>query len=125
MKHLFRSALAVATLCGCSGNPFRAEATVSGDTGKYMGFPVCVEMTYQYESSLEVYRLDACSSAPVGGPFEVKLENAAIDPEKESFNGFGQVYLRGLGGEAFYGTELSREVDTDDDAATLRVNVFF
>ncbi|MBM4359783.1 MAG: hypothetical protein FJ096_16895 [Deltaproteobacteria bacterium] len=124
MKDLAIPFVALTLLAGCT-NPTRAEATIVGDTGKYMGFPLCIEVTYQNEETLAIYPKDACSPSPLAGPFKVVLGNQADDPDVEVVNGFGQVYLRGNVGEPFYGSETSRSEAVSGDTATIEINVSF
>lgn len=112
------------TLVGCSGKPNRVEATVVGDAGKYKGFPVCVEITYQNTESLGVYPKDLCSAQNVEGPFQVTLSGQADDPENDVYNASGNVYLR-ANSTAMPGNVTSRSEETEGDTMKLSFTVAF
>lgn len=116
--------LAAVALGGCTGKPTRVEAHLAGDSGKYQGFPVCVEVSYQNEETLGIYVEDLCSDGPVEGAFDVTLSGEADDLENDVVNAFGVVFLRANAME-ITGTETSRVEEDDGDLRTLSVAVSF
>lgn len=86
--------LTAALLVGCSGKPNRVEATITGNAGKYIGFPVCLEVSFASEQNGGSYPEDLCSPAPVTGRFDVTLNGAADNLAEEIFSASGPVFLR-------------------------------
>lgn len=124
MKHLVVTLVSASLLVGCSSKPTRIEATVSGNTGKYMGFPLCIEVSYENDESLGVYERNVCTSQSLAGAFNVTLTDEADDTEHDTFRQAGNVFLRANAME-IAGTETSRDEEQDGDTQRISVTIDF
>lgn len=124
MKTVASALLSAGLLLGCSEKVHRVEATLTGDAGKYQGFPVCIEVSYQNEKSLAIYPENLCSAETVIGAFEVSLAAQADDLEFDVFNSSGDVFLRANTME-IAGVVSSRSEVEDGDTMKIAVTVAF
>jgi len=126
MKYAVIALSAATLLAGCGGKPNRVDATITGDAGKYQGFPVCLEVSFQNETTLGLYPKDLCSMTAVTGPFEVTVSASADDLENDVYNASGNVFLRTSSATMpINGTVTARTEEQDGDTMTLSVNVTF
>jgi hypothetical protein len=119
---LHRIASLALLLGGCGGSDVtKVDANISGDAGKYQGFRVCVEISYQNTKSLAVVPKDLCSSETVMGNFQVRVTDKAFTGDV--YNSSGKVFLQI--NPPVPGTVTSRDEKIDGETALLSINVKF